>query len=133
MTDSTRVGLAAHIAVHYAYEPPKTEHPSRNRPRPRPAEARHPGPRLLHARDPISPAAYKLWRQVGGAPPVAPSLGPKQTPSEEKKGGVTEADAERLLRQALGRVFGDLASTLGKQIPEGNQASCGAPPAKPQE
>ncbi len=62
-------------------------------------------------KDPISPAAYQLWRRVGGVPPVAPSLTPK---TEEKKAGVTDADAERLLREALGRVFGDLASTLAK-------------------
>jgi transcriptional regulator with XRE-family HTH domain len=65
-------------------------------------------------KEPISPAAYQLWRQVGGVPPVAPSLTPKP-PAEKKESAVTEADAERLLRQALGRVFGDLASTLGKE------------------
>ena len=67
-------------------------------------------------KDPISPAAYELWQRVGGLPPVAPSLAPRQA----AEGGVTETDAERLLRQALGRVFGDLASTLGK---EANKAS----------
>ena len=71
-------------------------------------------------KEPISPAAYQLWRQVGGVPPVAPSLNPKPEPAEEKKGGITEADAERLLREALGRVIGDLASTLAKGGKEGS-------------
>lgn len=74
-------------------------------------------------REPITPAAYQLWRRVGGTPPVAPSLTPKQP--EEKKGAVTEADAERLLREALGRVFGDLATTLGKGAKEGGQTGEG--------
>jgi transcriptional regulator with XRE-family HTH domain len=84
-------------------------------------------------RDPISPAAYKLWRQVGGAPPIAPGFGPKPAPpaEEKKSGGVTEADAERLLRQALGRVFGDLASSLGKQA--AGASSGEAPPAEQRE
>jgi transcriptional regulator with XRE-family HTH domain len=81
-------------------------------------------------KDPITPAAYELWRRVGGIPPVAPRLGPK--PAEEKKGVATEEDAERLLRQALGRVFGDLASTLGKEAKEASQAAAGAvPPSRP--
>jgi transcriptional regulator with XRE-family HTH domain len=69
-------------------------------------------------KEPISPAAYKLWQRVGGVPPAAPSLAPKQAPASEKKSGVAEADAERLLREALGRVFGDLASTLSKEARE---------------
>ncbi len=74
-------------------------------------------------KDPITPAAYQLWRRVGGTPPVAPSLAPK--PPEEKKGVASEADAERLLREALGRVFGDLASTLGKGAKEGDPTGGG--------
>ena len=68
-------------------------------------------------KEPISPAAYQLWRRVGGVPPVAPSFGPKPSPPPpppEPKTAATEADAERLLREALGRIFGDLASSLGK-------------------
>ena len=60
--------------------------------------------------DPMSPAAYQLWERVGVAPPVRPG----QIPREERKEAAPEADAERLLRQALGRVFGDLANTLSK-------------------
>jgi transcriptional regulator with XRE-family HTH domain len=80
-------------------------------------------------KDPISPAAYQLWRRVGGVPPAAPGFGPKQpAPASAQKSAVTEADAERLLRQALGRVFGDLASSLGKQTTEESEAAGGAPP-----
>ncbi len=81
-------------------------------------------------RDPISPAAYKLWRRVGGAPPIAPGFGPKPAPAvpaPEPRSAVTEADAERLLREALGRVFGDLASSLGKQAAEASPPA-GTPP-----
>ena len=79
-------------------------------------------------KDPISPAAYALWRRVGGVPPVAPGFGPKPSAPAEPKGPVSEADAERLLRQALGRVFGDLASSLGKQAAETSQSSPDEPP-----
>jgi transcriptional regulator with XRE-family HTH domain len=81
-------------------------------------------------KEPISPSAYALWRRVGGVPPVAPGFGPKPAPPppEPQKSAVTEADAERLLRQALGRVFGDLASSLGKQVAEAGET----PPEKPQ-
>ncbi len=81
-------------------------------------------------KDPISPAAYQLWRRVGGIPPVAPGFGPKpaQAQTAEQKSAVTEADAERLLRQALGRVFGDLASSLGKQAAEASQSAGNEPP-----
>jgi transcriptional regulator with XRE-family HTH domain len=86
-------------------------------------------------KEPISPSAYALWRRVGGVPPVAPGFGPKPAPAPapapEQKSAVTEADAERLLRQALGRVFGDLASSLGKQVAEAGETP-GAPPEKPQ-
>jgi transcriptional regulator with XRE-family HTH domain len=61
-------------------------------------------------KDPISPAAYQLWRRVGGAPPVAASAVKKQ--SEE--GAVRQEDVDRILRQSLGRVFGDLANRLGR-------------------
>jgi transcriptional regulator with XRE-family HTH domain len=81
-------------------------------------------------KDPISPAAYQLWRRVGGVPPVAPGFGPKPTPAPapEPKSAATEADAERLLREALGRIFGDLASSLGKQGKEASRSSGDAPP-----
>ena len=59
-------------------------------------------------KEPMSPAAYELWQRIGVAPPVRPSLAPK----EEGKSATSEVDTERLLRQALGRVFGDLANTL---------------------
>ena len=83
-------------------------------------------------KDPISPAAYALWRRVGGVPPVAPGFGPKPAPAPEKKGAATEADAEKLLREALGRVFGDLASSLGKQAAEESRPSA-VPPDRPQD
>lgn len=83
-------------------------------------------------KDPISPSAYQLWRRVGGIPPAAPGFGPKPAPPAEPKGPASEADAERLLRQALGRVFGDLASSLGKQAAEASQSS-GDAPSRPRE
>jgi hypothetical protein len=61
-------------------------------------------------KDPMSPAAYELWQRVGGAPAAA-----GLTPGGGEKESGPEADAERLLRQALGRVFGDLANTLSEE------------------
>lgn len=80
-------------------------------------------------KDPISPAAYQLWKRVGGVPPAAPGLGPKPTSGLAAQQDITaaEADAERLLRQALGRIFGDLASSLGKQATEASQPSADVP------
>jgi transcriptional regulator with XRE-family HTH domain len=66
-------------------------------------------------KDPISPAAYQLWRRVGGSPPVAPSTAKKTA----EEGAVRQEDVDRMLRQSLGRVFGDLASRLGRS-PEGD-------------
>ena len=65
-------------------------------------------------RDPITPAAYQLWRRVGGSPPVAASAVKKQP----EGGAVNQEDVDRMLRQSLGRVFGDLANRLGRS-PEG--------------
>jgi len=73
-------------------------------------------------KDPISPAAYQLWRRVGGTPPVAPK--PAETTAA---GGIKEQDVERVLRQALGRVFGDLAGRIAEETRVASQQAPGAP------
>lgn len=60
-------------------------------------------------KEPMSPAAYELWRRVGGAPPSGLPGSPK--PSE---GGIRDVDVEGALRRTLGTVLSDLAAHLSK-------------------
>ena len=81
-------------------------------------------------KEPISAAAYQLWQRVGGAPPVAASTLRKQQ-AAPATGGIKEEDVDRVLRQALGRVFGDLAGRLGAEGGEASQGSGALPPFRP--
>jgi transcriptional regulator with XRE-family HTH domain len=59
-------------------------------------------------REPMSPAAYELWRRVGGAP-----LGGMPGLQAKSSASPSDEDLDRALRRSLGRVLVDLAGTLG--------------------
>ena len=64
-------------------------------------------------KDPMSPAAYELWRRVGGTPLGGlPGLHPQAAP--KGSGSPPDDELDRALRRSLSRVLGDLAGTLGE-------------------
>jgi transcriptional regulator with XRE-family HTH domain len=66
-------------------------------------------------KDPPSPAAYELWKRVGGTPPTGTSVSRKLS---EPMDVIPEEALERALRRTLGRVLGDVAKRLNERPPE---------------
>jgi transcriptional regulator with XRE-family HTH domain len=63
-------------------------------------------------KEPMSPAAYELWRRVGGSPLGGmPGIQPQAAPKASSS--ASDDDLDRALRRSLSRVLGDLAGTLG--------------------
>lgn len=64
-----------------------------------------------HLKDPPSPAAWELWKRVGGKAPTG-TFRIRQMSDEE----AAEEKLERNLRRAMGRILSDVARTVNQKV-----------------